>query len=84
MNIIRSNTFIDAGVTDQKVSIYEKRDIQKEVLMILAFIRQKKYLENPTQNCVHTDLSKSKNLSPKLVNFTAQSPKNIHEYLPKL
>ena len=82
MKEIRASVFSDAGVTDPKEPRNEEvKDISKEVRKIRILIRESNYLENPFMFCKHTDITKSIDLSERLVNFTDLAEKNCVTYV---
>ena len=82
MNIIRLSVFSDAKITDPKSQQFDdERDISKEVRKVRVLIRGSGYLDKPLIFCQHTDITKTKELSQKLVNFVKIAEENRDSYL---
>ena len=85
MNKLRKATFQDASISDPKDTIFRRKcDIQEEVRKIRVMLRRSKYFENADEVCAHTDITKTINLSPRLIDFSTIASLNMTEYIPSI
>ena len=85
MNKIRAAVFEDAHITDPKnAKSKRKNEMRNEVFKIRTLIRASGYLENPLEQCKHTDITLTIVLSEKLVNFTELAEKNRDSYIKSI
>ena len=85
MNILRKTTYRDSGLKHLKDSVSRlKIDIQQEVRKVRVMICRMNYLTKPCEECPHTDITKSIELSKNLIKFSLIAKDNMRQYVPKI
>ena len=76
----------EAEVSDPKETdeTTYKNNISKEVFLVRALLREKKYLLTPFKAVTHVSLDGTKELSNELVDFTTIAMENFEEYSLKI